>query len=582
MAEAETDASSVDTNGQNKLKISQIFNTDSGQNANIFPQEIQTLEKIMSLKEQLNDISWEKDGIALLQKTSFNEYDKKIYKLLLLKEVIPKKYRGEFWFISSGGKRELLQHPNYYKYLLEQYPKNISQLDEIGSQEQIEKDLKRTFPGEEFFKVEKNITKLRNILTSYFNRNLSGYTQGCNFIVGRLLEFIDDEEKVFWTFSQLMEEILTVDYFSQMLGVYVEVDILMCLLKELYTPAMIEHLQNADRIIYLQNILLQWFISLFIIKFPKHSQLLIWDLLFTEKKIVLFKVSISLLVKYKNQIKKMESMESLKYYLDETFNNFRDNDYLKYTLFIKKFEFNDEFLDINRQNFIEQKRKLWEKDKINKVNAIKQKLIDREDFCNTNWPYCIYDSSLKYRYNDTLIYSQSKEINIIEDYFSEGNKNLFKNKKYNFEQSFGQKLNFNNILIERFPHCCQDYNKNLSFDVESINESKDSNNYSSSNSKNSSDDNKNEIDESYYEKKNKYKYMRKMSCINSLAYFKKIKNQHKILGGFLNNKDENSDDNYSEIDKFLSKGFCNYSKYSLHTFCSLVQLPSNFLSKANI
>ena len=39
----------------------------------------------MSLKEQLNDISWEKDGIALLQKTSFNEYDKKIYKLLLLK-----------------------------------------------------------------------------------------------------------------------------------------------------------------------------------------------------------------------------------------------------------------------------------------------------------------------------------------------------------------------------------------------------------------------------------------------------------------------------------------------------------------
>ena len=580
MTEAETDASSVDTNGQNKLKNIQIFNADVGQNGNIFPHEIQTLEKIMILKEQLDDITWEKEGIALLQKNSFNDYDKKIYKLLLMKEAIPKKYRGEFWYISSGGKRELLLHPNYYKYLLEQYPKNISQLDEIGTQEQIEKDLNRTFPGEKFFKEEKNIIKLRNILTCYFNRNLSGYTQGCNFIVGRLLEFIGDEEKVFWTFSQLMEEILTVDYFSQMLGVYVEVDILMCLLKELYTPSMIEHLQKADKIIYLQNILLQWFISLFIIKFPKKMQLIIWDLFFIEKKIVLFKVSISLLVKYKNKIKKIESMETLKYYLDETFNNFSDSDYLKYILFIKHFEFNDEFLNINRQIFIEQKKKLWEKDKINKINAIKQKLNDREDFCNTNWPYCIYDSSLKYRYNDTLIYSQSKEINIIEDYFSPRNKNLLKNKKINFDKNLNDNLTFDNILIERLPHCCEDYNKNLSFDVESIDESKDSDN--SSSDKNSSEEQfKNEIDENYYEKKNKYKRMRKMSCINSLAFFKKFKENHKFLGGEFNNKDRNSKD-YSEIDKFLSKGFYNYSKYSLHNFCSLVQLPSNFLSNSNI
>ena len=147
-------------------------------------------------------------------------------------------------------------------------------------------------------------------LTCYFNRNLSGYTQGCNFIVGRLLEFIGDEEKVFWTFSQLMENILSVDYFSQMLGVYVEVDILMCLLRDLYTPNMLKKLEKNDKIIYLQNILLQWFISLFIIKFPKKLQLFIWDILFIEKKIVLYKVSISLLHKYKYEIASSESIES--------------------------------------------------------------------------------------------------------------------------------------------------------------------------------------------------------------------------------------------------------------------------------
>ena len=144
-----------------------------------------------------------------------------------------------------------------------------------------------------------------------------------------------------------MENILTVNYFSQMLGVYVEVDILMCLLRDLYTPEMLKKLEKNDKLIYLQNILLQWFISLFIIKFPKNLQLIIWDILFIEKKIVLYKVSISLLHKYRNQIASTDSIESLNKFLDEKFSNFSDVTFLKYVLLLKNFEFDDEFLNIN-------------------------------------------------------------------------------------------------------------------------------------------------------------------------------------------------------------------------------------------
>ena len=360
MNDTDTEASSSDGT-TNKLKGIKIKNNEVLQDMNIFPPELLTLDKIYLLKDQLKSISWGKEGKNLLQKTYFTEGDKKLYKLLLIKGEIPSKYRGEFWYISTGGKRELINHPNYYKYILEKYPKSVLSFDKIGTREQIEKDLRRTFPGEEYFKDSRNIEKLRNILTCYFNRNLSGYTQGCNFIVGRLLEFIGDEEKVFWTFSQLMENILTVDYFSQMLGVYVEVDILMCLLRDLYTPNMLKKLEKNDKIIYLQNILLQWFISLFIIKFPKNHQLFIWDIFFIEKKIVLYKVSISLLHKYKNEIASADSIESLNKFLDETFSKFNDVIFLKYILLIKNFEFDDEFLNLNRRNFMEIKKKCGKK-----------------------------------------------------------------------------------------------------------------------------------------------------------------------------------------------------------------------------
>jgi len=564
MNDTDTEASSSDGT-TNILKGKKIKNNEVLQDMNIFPPELLTLDKIYLLKEQLKNITWEKEGKNLLKKIYFTEEDKKIYKLLLIKGEIPSKYRGEFWYISTGGKRELINHPNYYKYILEKYPKSVLSYDKIGTKEQIEKDLRRTFPGEEYFKDSRNIEKLRNILTCYFNRNLSGYTQGCNFIVGRLLEFIGDEEKVFWTFSQLMENILTVDYFSQMLGVYVEVDILMCLLRDLYTPNMLKKLDKNDKIIYLQNILLQWFISLFIIKFPKNLQLFIWDIFFIEKKIVLYKVSISLLHKYKNEIASADSIESLNKFLDETFSKFNDVIFLKYILLIKNFEFDDEFLNLNRRNFMEIKKKMWEKDNIKKIENIKEKLLNREDLCNVNWPICIYDPSLKYQYNDSLIYRQLNDNNnIIEDYFKH-DKNLGEKKYFSLKDNMNNNKNidYETVLIERKPHFCKNYNKNISNDLE---------NESNSSKISSEDEFKNEV-EDYLEKKKKYKNIRKMSNIGvcSYLYYKNLNSKNKKG---INNKDENN------LEKFISKGLLNYSKYSLQNL-SLQQLPNNFLSKVN-
>ena len=106
MNDTDTEASSSDGT-TNKLKGKKIKNNEVLQDMNIFPSELLTLDKIYLLKDQLKNISWGKEGKNLLKKTYFTEEDKKLYKLLLIKGEIPSKYRGEFWYISTGGKREL-------------------------------------------------------------------------------------------------------------------------------------------------------------------------------------------------------------------------------------------------------------------------------------------------------------------------------------------------------------------------------------------------------------------------------------------------------------------------------------------
>lgn len=105
-------------------------------------------------------------------------------------EKFPEKLRKKFWLIGSGAKREILNNPNYFQNILNNYPEHIPTIF-ISA---IEKDITRTFPEEEFYHKKENLNKIRNILLAFSRRNSSiGYTQGFNFIVGRILEVVEDE-----------------------------------------------------------------------------------------------------------------------------------------------------------------------------------------------------------------------------------------------------------------------------------------------------------------------------------------------------------------------------------------------------
>ena len=100
--------------------------------------------------------------------------------------------------------------------------------------------MERTFSGEDDYGSEDMINKLRRVCLAYTIRNPEiGYCQGFNFIVGRFLKIMD-EEKAFWMLSSLLESFLPLDYYTKLLGVLVDHNVLNVLIEE-RLPEIFEH-----------------------------------------------------------------------------------------------------------------------------------------------------------------------------------------------------------------------------------------------------------------------------------------------------------------------------------------------------
>ena len=83
---------------------------------------------------------------------------------------------------------------------------------------EFEKDLRRSAAG----LSEENINSMRNVLSAFIIRNPTvGYCQGMNFLTARLLSCLKEEE-AFWVLTTIIEDILPLDNFSNLIGVLVD------------------------------------------------------------------------------------------------------------------------------------------------------------------------------------------------------------------------------------------------------------------------------------------------------------------------------------------------------------------------
>jgi hypothetical protein len=104
------------------------------------------------------------------------------------------------------------------------------------------------------------IDPLKNVLYTYVKRNPTiGYCQGLNFIVGRMIQYMNEEE-AFWTLTMILETILPLDFYCNMVGVLVDQQVFKELVRQ-YNSRLYYHLMGLN---FDPSLLaFQWFVCFF-------------------------------------------------------------------------------------------------------------------------------------------------------------------------------------------------------------------------------------------------------------------------------------------------------------------------------
>lgn len=160
------------------------------------------------------------------------------------------------WEICSTATLKKKINDHYYQVLSadDLYPEFYGKV--------IDADVVRTLDE----KSEESHLKLSNILKSYAKRNpFIGYCQGMNFIANFLIVMQFNEEESFWIITSLLEDIMPKTYYSNMMGVAVDLKIIELYLKSkrnrIYTK-----LQEIQ--IDISIISLEWLVCVFTTALP--------------------------------------------------------------------------------------------------------------------------------------------------------------------------------------------------------------------------------------------------------------------------------------------------------------------------
>ena len=251
---------------------------------------------------------------------------------------------------------------------------------------EIIKDLSRTFPNDSsFHKGTSSYKKLFNILKAYSNYNKEiGYAQGMNFIVAKLIKFLDNEKDSFIYLDSIFNKLKMVE----VLGIsnYLErkMKTVEFLLKTL-CPDILYFLERKK--INHEIFTAKWYITLFSQNFKFDNILkILWNfsIIYGWKFIFLF--SISVIVSFKEKYINLDLYDFTQYmkniFMFEHFKN-KFKDVMKLTFYymshwksiIKNFEINDNNNNFSNKNNMKNK-KLNKNNNVNINKKEKEETID--------------------------------------------------------------------------------------------------------------------------------------------------------------------------------------------------------------
>ena len=310
--------------------------------------------------------------------------------------------------------------------------------------------------------MEKNfLEKLKNILMCYSIRNTSiGYCQGMNFIVGRLLLIIDNEEQVFWIFTQIIEKILPLIYYSDLAGIIIQTTIIDTFIS-FFLKNFYDFLLDNNFKLSLNNFIHKWMVSLFTQALSPEMVYTFFDFFFLDGEICLFKGALFIMFFMEKIIseKKYCEFEYIFNMFNEAPSHIHDPRSLIFFLYEKKFEIYEKHIKLYSEklknpvlNKLKDELKFsFIKQREERKKSLKRKKIN----CNPVWPTCLYDN-----YNhivvEYVILKENKNPFIINDYYyikNQGNENHKNNNNIIDEL---ENSTIKEVIIERHKHICDD------------------------------------------------------------------------------------------------------------------------------
>ena len=305
------------------------------------------------------------------------------------------------------------------------------------------------------------LIKLKNILLCYSIRNTTvGYCQGMNFLVARLLYIMEDEEKVFWIFVQIMEKFLSLFNFQELTGIIIETTLIETLIAY-YLPELNNFLIEKDFAVTTSNFIHKWIVCLFAQTLKPEMVFTLYDFFFIDGFISIIKTAIFILTSVQQEILAKQHFQEIYVIFNEIENRIISPKNMIFFICQKKF-------NLNKKDVIRY-RKMLQVPIVNKIKAgelqsgirrtatQKKALLKRKNIhCNPNWPFCLYEPST-FDLKEMLIFKETKTPFIIEDYY------YIKNEQYQDDQNDlidgvfeTDKTANNEILIERHKHICDD------------------------------------------------------------------------------------------------------------------------------
>lgn len=265
----------------------------------------------------------------------------------------------------------------------------------------------------------------------------------------------------------MIEEILPLNYYNELIGIVVDTTIIKLLIKKLI-PDLSDIIEDKNDFLgdfignnFINRGLTNLFSNGMI---DREVSLLIWDYLFIDGNIVLLKSFLAIYYYLSDIIINSEqSIECYNEIINKEVKNIKiDNEDFIYNLFFKndnaisamklnekRFNLSLQVADsLEEQNFEHVKSKV----KLSYDTKLYNKQINKTLTCNKNWPYCISDTYFE-NVTRTVFYSVFHEINnkYLDNYFFPDKKN---EEKVETHKEENVKKNIFEIRVERRPHYC--------------------------------------------------------------------------------------------------------------------------------